>query len=129
MVAVSVPLPQRPAQPVRTCVGCRQRAAKADLLRVVLDDRGAGREVVPDPGGRLPGRGAHLHPTPDCLQLALRRRAFPRALRVEPGFSSALLEEHVRELTEKQEHDRAAAQQHHPPVTEKKLEQQLMSTR
>ena len=45
---MSVPLPQRPAQPVRTCVGCRQRAAKADLLRVVLDDRGAGREVVPD---------------------------------------------------------------------------------
>ena len=122
---MSVP-PQRPASPVRTCVGCRQRAAKADLLRVVLDDRGAGREVVPDPGGRLPGRGAHLHPTPDCLRLALRRRAFTRALRAEPGLSAAPLEEHVRELTE---HQRAAAQQHHPPVTEKKLEQQLMSTR
>jgi predicted RNA-binding protein YlxR (DUF448 family) len=123
---VSVPPPQRPAQPVRTCVGCRQRAAKAHLLRVVLDDRGAGREVVPDPGGRLPGRGAHLHPTPDCLQQALRRRAFTRALRAEPGSSSAPVEKYVRELTEQ---ERASPAQHHPSATEKKLEQQLMSTR
>ena len=70
-----------PAPPVRTCVGCRQRAAKADLLRVVVDDRGAGREVVPDPKGRAPGRGAHLHPTLECLELAERKRAFARALR------------------------------------------------
>jgi hypothetical protein len=31
---------------------------------------------------RRPGRGAWLHPSPDCLDLALRRRALPRALRV-----------------------------------------------
>jgi predicted RNA-binding protein YlxR (DUF448 family) len=37
--------------------------------------------VVPDPRHRLPGRGAHLHPVPECLDLAERRRAFPRALR------------------------------------------------
>jgi predicted RNA-binding protein YlxR (DUF448 family) len=53
------------------------------LLRVVADDRGAGLEVVPDPAGRAPGRGAHLHPTSACLALALRRRAFPRALKTE----------------------------------------------
>jgi uncharacterized protein len=29
----------------------------------------------------MPGRGAHVHPTPACLDLALRRRAFGRALR------------------------------------------------
>ncbi len=38
--------------------------------------------VLPDPGRRLPGRGAHLHPDTACLALAERRRAFPRALRV-----------------------------------------------
>jgi hypothetical protein len=71
---------------VRTCVGCRQRATKSELLRVVAGDRGAGLEVVPDPAGRAPGRGAHLHPTTACLRLALRRRAFARALRVQgPG--------------------------------------------
>jgi uncharacterized protein len=32
----------------------------------------------------LPGRGAHLHRDLACLELAERRRAFPRALRV-PG--------------------------------------------
>lgn len=32
---------------------------------------------------RLPGRGAWLHPTPECLDLAVRRKAFGRALRVK----------------------------------------------
>jgi predicted RNA-binding protein YlxR (DUF448 family) len=40
--------------------------------------------VTPDPTGRSPGRGAHLHPDLGCLDLALRRRAFPRAFRL-PG--------------------------------------------
>jgi predicted RNA-binding protein YlxR (DUF448 family) len=40
--------------------------------------------VVPDPRRRLPGRGAWLHPVPECLDRAERRSAFPRALRV-PG--------------------------------------------
>jgi predicted RNA-binding protein YlxR (DUF448 family) len=68
------------AGPVRTCVGCREKAPIGRLLRVVARD-GA---VVPDAGHRLTGRGAHLHPDPACLQRAERRRAFPRALRV-PG--------------------------------------------
>jgi predicted RNA-binding protein YlxR (DUF448 family) len=29
----------------------------------------------------MPGRGAHLHPDPGCLALAVRRKAIPRALR------------------------------------------------
>ncbi|WP_307824510.1 YlxR family protein [Geodermatophilus bullaregiensis] len=73
--------------PVRTCVGCRERAPVTDLLRVVLR---AGA-LVPDPRRRLPGRGASLHPTPECLRAAERRRAFPRALRL-PGGSSAPVE-------------------------------------
>jgi predicted RNA-binding protein YlxR (DUF448 family) len=63
---------------IRTCVGCRIRAAKSDLLRVVAVDG----EIVADPAARSPGRGAYLHPSPDCLEQARRRRAFPRALRV-----------------------------------------------
>ena len=69
------------ATPVRTCVGCRQRAAKQDLVRVVVQDRGHGPQVVPDPAGRAAGRGAYLHPDVACLDLAVRRRAFARALR------------------------------------------------
>jgi predicted RNA-binding protein YlxR (DUF448 family) len=73
------------SRPERTCVGCRKRAAKDELLRVVAEESGAGLEVTPDPRGRARGRGAHLHPTSDCLELALRRRAFARALRVPVG--------------------------------------------
>jgi len=40
---------------------------------------------------RLPGRGAHLHPTRECLELAERRRAFPRALRVSGPLGLDLL--------------------------------------
>jgi len=39
--------------------------------------------VVADPRLRLPGRGAWLHPTPECFDLAVRRKAFGRALRVK----------------------------------------------
>jgi predicted RNA-binding protein YlxR (DUF448 family) len=80
---------------VRTCIGCRQRAAKSELLRVVASDRGSGREVLPDPDRRAPGRGAHLHPTTECLELAVRRRAFPRALKVEGRLATTAVEEHL----------------------------------
>ncbi|MEU9386974.1 YlxR family protein [Streptomyces sp. NPDC048279] len=66
--------------PERTCVGCRQRAAKTELLRIVAVEG----ECVPDPRGTLPGRGAYVHPAQVCLDQAERRRALPRALRV-PG--------------------------------------------
>ncbi|WP_078940785.1 YlxR family protein [Streptomyces cellulosae] len=66
--------------PERTCVGCRERAARTELLRTVaIKDA-----CVPDPRGTLPGRGAYVHPVSVCLDQAVRRRAFPRALRV-PG--------------------------------------------
>ncbi|MFD3545134.1 YlxR family protein [Streptomyces sp. NPDC058655] len=68
---------QARACPERTCVGCRERAAKNDLLRIVA----VGDECVPDPRGTLPGRGAYVHPAVVCLDQAVRRRAFPRALR------------------------------------------------
>lgn len=71
------PRPVRSVVPVRTCVGCRARTAKSDLLRLVA----AGGDIVPDPQARLPGRGAYLHPSQDCFELAQRRKALPRALR------------------------------------------------
>ncbi|CAA9385595.1 MAG: COG2740: Predicted nucleic-acid-binding protein implicated in transcription termination [uncultured Nocardioides sp.] len=51
--------------------------------------------LVPDPDRRAPGRGAHVHPTPQCWQLAVRRKAFPRALRVRGQLSGALVEGHI----------------------------------
>ncbi len=70
-----------PQEPVRTCVGCRGRAQRSVLLRVVAAEVDGAWCVVPDPRRRLGGRGAWLHPEPACLDLAERRKAFPRALR------------------------------------------------
>lgn len=51
--------------------------------------------VTPDPTGTAPGRGAHLHPTTECYDLAVRRKAFTRALRVSGGLSSVPVGEYV----------------------------------
>ncbi|MET9848142.1 YlxR family protein [Streptomyces ossamyceticus] len=84
------------ARPERTCVGCRQRAAKTELLRVVaIED-----ECVPDHRGTLPGRGAYIHPALVCLDLAVRRRAFPRALRAPGPLDSAALRLTVEQATQ-----------------------------
>jgi hypothetical protein len=64
-------------EPVRTCVGCRQTAGKGRLVRFV---RSAG-EIVEDPTGRAPGRGAYLHDDPACRTLAVKRRSLQRALK------------------------------------------------
>ena len=81
------------ARPERTCVGCRRRAAKNDLLRVAV----VGDACVPDPRGTLPGRGAYVHPDTVCLDLAVRRRAFPRALRAQGPLDTAALREWVEQ--------------------------------
>jgi uncharacterized protein len=79
--------------PIRTCIGCRAKAMATELLRVVVARApsgsaahdGAAVLVVPDLDRSAPGRGAWLHPDPACAQLAQRRRAYARALRV-PGL-------------------------------------------
>ncbi|MFF8293676.1 YlxR family protein [Streptomyces sp. NPDC016309] len=79
------------ACPERTCVGCRERAAKRDLLRIVLIKG----ECAPDPRGTLPGRGAYVHPASVCLDQAVRRRAIPRALRVQGPLDVADVRRYV----------------------------------
>ena len=81
--------------PQRTCVGCRAKAAKTDLLRVVEIEG----HLVPDPAGRLPGRGASVHLDPRCVDLAEKRRAFPRALRLDGPLDVTPVREQVAALT------------------------------
>lgn len=87
--------------PVRTCIGCRGRAAKHELLRVTAgSDRDGQPAVVPDPTATAPGRGAHLHPTTECYDLAVRRRAFNRALRLAgpSGLSAAPVGDYLQDV-------------------------------
>ena len=67
------------ALPIRTCVGCRGKGNKADLIRVVARE-GIG---VVDPTQTEPGRGVYLHPSRDCLDRAVKRRSMGRSLRAE----------------------------------------------
>ena len=67
--------------------------------------------VVPDPLGSAPGRGAHLHPTTACYELAVRKKAFGRALRVQGGrgpgrLESAAVGEYVAGLAAEDTEDR-----------------------
>lgn len=101
MVQHDLPSTGRPhSGSVRTCVGCRQRTLAVELLRVVArESESRVFVVVPDPGHRLPGRGAWLHPTPECLSQATRRRAFGRALKVSGNPDTAGLAQLVGSAT------------------------------
>lgn len=74
-------------EPARTCLGCRQRTERSALLRVVARNG----TVVADASAALPGRGAWVHPTRQCVEHAIRRRAFGRALRVTGTLEAAAL--------------------------------------
>ena len=76
-------------QPVRTCLGCRGRENKADLIRLVRK----GGTVSVDVRQQAPGRGGYLHDRPECWELALRKRALTRALRVAVIDRDTLLSE------------------------------------
>ncbi|WP_424935429.1 MULTISPECIES: YlxR family protein [Bacteria] len=78
-------------EPVRTCVGCRARAPRSALLRVVARNG----ELVIDERAVMPGRGAWVHPAPECVETALRRRAFARALRVSAPLDTQTIEKRL----------------------------------
>jgi len=68
--------------PRRTCVGCRTRRAKPDLVRIAATPDG----VRLDPHHDLPGRGAYVCPAPGCVENAAARdgKSLRRALRGAP---------------------------------------------
>ncbi|WP_275980079.1 YlxR family protein [Couchioplanes caeruleus] len=102
--------------PVRTCIGCRSRALTSQLLRFVVVGAGDDLRLQPDPGRRLPGRGAHLHPDPACFAQAERRRAFGRALRLTGVADTGLLAEHIRAVTPPGKTDDEASEPRHDPA-------------
>ena len=65
--------------PQRQCMGCRERKAKREMIRVV---RGTDGNVSLDFGGKMNGRGAYICPNPECLKKAQRAKALERSLEV-----------------------------------------------
>lgn len=81
--------------PYRTCVGCRQRAPRSQLLRLVCDTSERVPRVLPDVAGRLPGRGAWIHVSRECMESAIRRRAFARAFTTSGAFDISELQARI----------------------------------
>lgn len=70
-------------RPERTCVGCRKKAARDQLVRLV---RGGSPEdavprIVVDERSSAPGRGAWVHPDARCLDHAVSRGGLSRSFR------------------------------------------------
>ena len=66
--------------PQRQCMGCRERKAKKDMIRVVRSTDGT---VMLDFSGKLNGRGAYVCPDPECLKKAQKSNSLGRALETE----------------------------------------------
>ncbi len=70
-------------EPVRTCIGCGEKAGQRELVRLRIE----GERVVID-RDRKGGRGAWLHGLA-CLEKAIRRKALARAFRGRPASVDA----------------------------------------
>jgi hypothetical protein len=84
--------------PERSCVGCRQKAPKHELVRLVRGHDG----VALDAAGSAPGRGAYVHRDAACVRRALAKGALARALRTavdehELGRLGRLIEQELIE--------------------------------
>lgn len=64
--------------PMRTCIGTGQKLPKRELIRIVSKD---GSPIEYDLTGKKSGRGANLSMTHEALELAIKKRAFDRALK------------------------------------------------
>lgn len=66
--------------PMRRCVGCQEQKEKKALVRIV---RTPEYDIVLDPTGKKSGRGAYICRDAQCLELARKKKAFNRALKVD----------------------------------------------
>ena len=65
--------------PQRQCMGCRERKAKKEMIRVVRCTDGS---VQLDFSGKVNGRGAYICPDLQCLKRARKSLALDRSLEV-----------------------------------------------
>lgn len=77
--------------PQRMCIGCREMKEKRELIRIVKNKEG---EISFDESGKLPGRGAYVCKTQECLKKAQKNKGF------EKTFKSTLPEDVLSRLSE-----------------------------
>ena len=62
--------------PQRTCIGCREKKDKKDLIRIVKNKEGI---ITLDRTGKANGRGAYICDNIQCLEKAIKTKALERA--------------------------------------------------
>ena len=77
-------------RPMRMCAGCMQSRPQSELLRIGCSDQG----LFLDPQYKAPGRGTYVCRDQKCFDLALKKHAITRNLKVSASESS------IRELQE-----------------------------
>lgn len=78
-------------KPQRTCVACRTKADKRDLVRIVLNPDGT---VSVDPTGKAPGRGAYLCRNAECIKKELK------AHRLSSGLKHKVTDEELASIAD-----------------------------
>lgn len=66
--------------PQRSCVVCRTKKDKNELIRIV---RNQANEINIDESGKKPGKGAYICDSIECLEKGIKSKALKRALEVE----------------------------------------------
>jgi predicted RNA-binding protein YlxR (DUF448 family) len=81
--------------PMRTCIATGKKLAKNEMIRLVrLDDLKAGTvTIMVDPKGKLRGRGANIEMKLDSFDLAVKKKAIDRALKLEQPLSAERIAE------------------------------------
>lgn len=74
--------------PLRTCIACRQKRAKRELIRVVRTPEGI---IEIDPRGKASGRGAYLCPEHQCWETALEQGRLGRALKCQVSAEEVMV--------------------------------------
>jgi len=67
-------------EPIRTCIGTGEKLPKKQLIRLVRIPNG---DVIIDIHGKTSGRGANIKPSLEAFDLAVKKNAINRALKLE----------------------------------------------
>ena len=71
-------------KPMRRCISCRESKPQDELLRFTL----SGDTISADTDGNSEGRGYYLCSRKECIENAIKRKAFNRACRTNVDADS-----------------------------------------
>ena len=66
--------------PQRTCVACRTKKDKKELLRIVCNKE---KQINIDVDEKMPGRGAYICKSKECIEKAIKNKSFEREFKIK----------------------------------------------